>query len=176
MNRSRLDAESLRDSVLAISGKMDWKMGGPGYELFFFKDDHSPIYDHTDATKGNRPEAWRRTVYRFTVRSVPNPFLDCLDGADPNTNTPRRNQTLTALQALAMLNDAFMIQQAGYFAERLNRTGGSTASRIDAMFRLSLGRVATDEEKRLIGEYAEKHGLGNACRLVWNLNEFVFVD
>ena len=105
--------------MLAVSGKLDLTMGGPGFELFRFKDDHSPIYDHTAVDKINDPANWRRTVYRFTVRSVPNPFLECLDCADPNVNTPVRNTTLTALQALALLNDPFMLKQAECFAERL---------------------------------------------------------
>ena len=66
-------------------------MGGPGFELFRFKDDHSPIYDHTAPDTVDDPAVRRRTVYRFIVRSVPNPFLECLDGADPNINTPVRN-------------------------------------------------------------------------------------
>src|SRR5262249_2497206 len=112
MNRQRLDAESIRDGVLAVSGKLNGRMGGPGFELFRFKDDHSPVYDYTAIDKVNDPAGYRRTVYRFTVRSVPNPFLDCLDCADPNLNTPVRNSTLTALQALALLNDPFLIRQA----------------------------------------------------------------
>ena len=119
MTRQRLDAEEVRDAVLAVSGKLDLTMGGPGFELFRFKDDHSPVYDHTAVEKINDPANWRRTVYRFTVRSVPNPFLDSLDCADPNVNTPVRNTTLTALQALALLNDPFMLKQAECFAERL---------------------------------------------------------
>src|SRR6185369_17957878 len=117
MNRQRLDAEAVRDSVLAVSGKLDLTMGGPGFELFRFKDDHSPIYDHTAVEKINDPKGWRRAVYRFVVRSVPNPMLECLDCADPSTNTPVRSTTTTALQALALLNDPFMIQQAGFFAD-----------------------------------------------------------
>src|SRR4029077_10744912 len=88
---------------------------------FRFKDDHSPVYDHSAVEKINNPAAWRRTVYRFTVRSVPNPFLDCLDCADPNLNTPVRNTTLTALQALALLNDPFILDQAGHFASLLQQ-------------------------------------------------------
>ena len=87
-------------------------MGGPGFELFRFKDDHSPVYDHDDPAWIDPPDGRRRTVYRFVVRSVPNPFLECLDGADPNLNVPVRNETITALQALALLNDPFMISQA----------------------------------------------------------------
>src|SRR5262249_1565726 len=91
MNRQRLDAESMRDSVPAVSGKLDMKMYGPGFDLFRFKDDHSPVYDHLDAARISDPETWRRTVYRFVVRSVPNPFLESLDCADPNINVPVRN-------------------------------------------------------------------------------------
>src|SRR5439155_2501116 len=78
MNRQRLDAEEIRDSVLAVSGKLDLTMGGPGFELFRFKDDHSPVYDHGDLDKISNPATFRRTVYHFVVRSVPNPFPDCL--------------------------------------------------------------------------------------------------
>jgi hypothetical protein len=176
MNRARLDAESVRDAVLAISGKLDFRMGGPGFELFRFKDDHSPIYDHSDASKSDRPEAWRRTVYRFTVRSVPNPFLECLDCADPNINTPVRNTTLTALQALALLNDPFMVRQSEYFAERLRMLASEPAVQIVWACRLALGRRPTANESRALREYARRHGLANACRLIFNLNEFTFVD
>ena len=82
-NRRRLDAETVRDSVLAGSGTLDRRMGGPGFELFYFKDDHSPIYDHTDPAKIDNPAVRRRTVYRFTVRSVPNPFMEALDCRGP---------------------------------------------------------------------------------------------
>ncbi len=176
MNRMRLDAESVRDAVLAISGKLDFRMGGPGFELFRFQDDHSPIYDHSDAGKSDRLEAWRRTVYRFTVRSVPNPFLECLDCADPNINTPVRNTTLTALQALALLNDPFMVRQGNYFAERLQILASDPAARIDWAYRLALGRRPTADESAALCKYASRHGLANACRLIFNLNEFMFVD
>jgi Protein of unknown function (DUF1549)/Protein of unknown function (DUF1553)/Planctomycete cytochrome C/F5/8 type C domain len=176
MTRQRLDAEEVRDATLAISGKLDLKMGGPGFELFRFKDDHSPVYDHTAVDKINDPANWRRTVYRFTVRSVPNPFLDCLDCADPNVNTPVRNTTLTALQALALLNDPFMLKQADCFAGRLQKISDNPAKQADAAYRLAFGRPATTEERDALTEYARKHGLAKACRVLFNANEFVFVD
>jgi hypothetical protein len=176
MNRRRLDAEEVRDAVLAVSGKLDLTMGGPGFELFRFKDDHSPVYDHTAPEKADDPATFRRTVYRFTVRSVPNPLLDTLDCADPNVNTPARNTTLTALQALALLNDPFLLKQAGHFAGRLRKSGGDRGGQADAAYRLALGRPATAEERAALAAYAKKHGLANACRVVFNLNEFVFVD
>jgi hypothetical protein len=176
MNRQRLDAESVRDAVLAVSGKLDLTMGGPGFELFRFKDDHSPIYDHSAIDKINDPATFRRTVYRFTVRSVPNPFLESLDCADPNINTPVRSTTITALQALALLNDPFMLRQAEFFAERLKRQAGTPEAQVDTAYRSALSRPPTVKERTAIASYVRKHGLESACRLLFNTNEFVFVD
>ncbi|MHB1557264.1 MAG: DUF1553 domain-containing protein [Isosphaeraceae bacterium] len=176
MNRTRLDAEELRDGVLAVSGELDRSMGGPGFELFRFVDDHSPIYDHTAPGVLDRPGARRRTVYRFVVRSVPNPFIECLDGADPNINTPVRSTTITALQALALLNDAFMVQQARAFARRLEKVSDAPTRRIDAAFTLALGRPPRDDERAALLAYARRHGLPNACRVLFNTNEFLFID
>jgi mono/diheme cytochrome c family protein len=176
MNRHRMDAESIRDGVLAVSGKMNWRMGGPGFELFRFKPDESPGYDHSALEKINDPRGWRRAVYRFAVRSVPNPFLECLDCADPNINTPVRNTTLTALQALALLNDPFMVKQAGFFAERLQTLKGDVPGQIEVAYRLAFGRLPRPQEKEAMAGYAKKHGLANACRLLFNANEFVFID
>ena len=175
-NRLRLEAEEIRDTVLAVSGRLDQKMGGPGFDLFRFQDDHSPVYDHSAIDKINAPANWRRTVYRFTVRSVPNPFLECLDCADPNINTPVRSTTLTALQALALLNDPFMIKQAELFAARLHKIAPDLPSQIEAAYKLALGRPPTAEESEAIAAYARTHGLANACRLLFNTNEFMFVD
>jgi hypothetical protein len=176
MNRTRLDAEALRDSVLTVSGRLDRRMGGAGFELFRFRDDHSPEYDHSDLARIHDPAGYRRTVYRFTVRSVPNPFLDALDCADPNLNTPVRNTTLTALQALALLNNPFMIRQSEYFAQRLQGLTGEPAQQIALAFCLALGRAPDPEEQRTLLEHARRHGLPAACRVLFNLNEFVFVD
>jgi mono/diheme cytochrome c family protein len=176
MNRQRLDAESVRDAVLAVSGKLDLRPGGPGFELFRFKDDHSPVYDHTALEKVHDPATYRRTVYRFTVRSVPNPFLDCLDCADPNLNTPVRNTTLTALQALALLNDPFTVRQAEHFAARVRKVSDDPGRQIDAACRLALGRLPRPEERAALAAYARKHGMAGACRVLFNTNEFVFID
>ena len=151
-------------------------MGGPGFDLFRFKDDHSPVYDHSDPEKVDNPEVRRRTVYRFTVRSVPNPFLDALDCADPNLNTPTRSQTLTALQALALLNDLFMVRQSKEFAARLEGMTVDPSARIDAAYRLALGRPPHESERKALRDYAARHGLANACRLLLNINEFMFID
>ncbi len=175
-NPKRIEAESVRDAVLMVSGRLNLEMGGPGFEPFAFKDDHSPIYDHEAADRINAPECLRRTVYRFIVRSVPNPFVDCLDGADPNALTPVRNTTITALQALTLLNDSFMIRQSEAFAARLAATGGARSAQVNAAFMHAFARPPTDEERQSLESYAERHGMAHACRLIFNLNEFVFVD
>ncbi len=175
-NRVRLDAESIRDATLAIAGRLDLTPGGPGYDLFRFKDDHSPIYDHDAAEKIDPADGRRRTIYRFAPRSVPNPFIECLDGADPNVNVPVRNTTITALQALTLLNDPFMLAQAEAFSERLKREEPNDSKRIDLAFRHALGRTATEHERVMFSAYIRDHGPANACRLLFNLNEFLFVD
>ncbi len=176
MNRLRLDAESVRDSVLAVAGTMNPTMHGPGYDLFRFKDDHSPVYDHQDVARATHPDTWRRTVYRFVVRSVPNPFLETLDCADPNINVPVRNTTLTALQALALLNNPFMVQQAEHFATRLRKLESEPGKQVDAAYRLAFGRAPSAEERTALTAFVGQHGLANACRLIFNANEFMFVD
>jgi hypothetical protein len=166
----------VRDSILAVSGTLDQTMGGPGFELFRFKDDHSPVYDHTDPARIDNPRVRRRTVYRFTVRSVGNPFLEALDCADPNLNTPVRSQTLTALQALALLNDLFMVRQSQEFAHRIELRESDPRSKVEAAFLLALSRPPTAAERDLLTAFAVRHGLAHACRTLMNTNEFMFVD
>ena len=175
-NRRRLDAESVRDGILAVSGTLDTRMEGPGFDLFRFKDDHSPVYDHTAPGAADNPRVRRRTIYRFTVRSVPNPFLECLDSADPNLNTPVRATTITALQALALLNDAFIVSQSKAFAARLEGRGGDLGAKIEAAYLLVLGRPPHAGERAGLAGYARKFGLAGACRVLLNTNEFMFVD
>ena len=175
MNRVRLDAEAVRDAVLAVGGQLDLRMGGPSAEHFFFKDDHSPIYDYAgfDFTS---PAARRRSVYRFLVRSVQDPFMESLDCADPSLLVPKRSSTLTAIQALALLNDPLIIEQARHFAARLRLQGGSLEEQLDLGFQLAFSRRASSGEARRLAAYARDHGLENAVRLLLNSNEFIFVD
>ncbi|HEU5116116.1 MAG TPA: DUF1553 domain-containing protein, partial [Isosphaeraceae bacterium] len=176
MNRRRLEAEEIRDAVLAVSGELETTMYGPGFELFRFKDDHSPTYDHDDPAAILRPEGHRRSIYRFIVRSVPNPFVECLDGADPNANTPVRNATITALQALTLWNDLFMLDQSDAFAKRLQADSPDLDRQIGLAYRLAFGRHPSEAELRAVENYAREHGLARACRVLLNANEFLFVD
>ncbi len=86
--------------MLAVAGNLDLTMGGPSVQMFFFKDDHSPVYDYTRFDL-DAPGANRRSIYSFIVRSVPDPFLERLDCPDPSVLTPKRSTTITPIQALA---------------------------------------------------------------------------
>jgi hypothetical protein len=174
-NRTRLDAEAVRDAMLAVSGQLDLTMGGPSDRQFAFKDDHSPIYDYLrfdpDAQEGRR-----RSIYRHVVRSVPDPFMDCLDAPDPSQIVARRNTTLTALQALAMLNNPFVLKQCEHFAARLQREASGLPAQIERACWLAYGRPPTAAERDRLADYARRHGLANACRVLFNSTEFLFVD
>jgi hypothetical protein len=175
-NRSRLDAESIHDGVLAVAGCLDRTMYGPSVKQFFFKDDHSPVYDYTKYDAGS-PGADRRSIYRFVVRSVPDPLMETLDCPDASLLTPRRNTTLTALQALSMLNNPFMTRGAQRLAARVEAEDpGNVRAELAAAFQVADGRPPAAEELRTLTDYATRHGLPNACRVILNSNEFVFVD
>ena len=171
-NRRRLDAESVRDSVLLAAGKMNFKMGGPSFQDFLIeKPQHSPHYKYGKADPDN-PTTHRRSIYRFLVRSQPQPFMDALDCADPSLHVDRRGETTTSLQALAMMNNAFIVRMAEHFAQRVS----SEKDPIRVAIKLTLGRDATDEERILLEGYRDKHGLPATCRLIFNLSEFSYVD
>jgi hypothetical protein len=168
MNRTRLDAESVRDSVLSAAGKLDLTMGGPAVQWFRFKDDHSPVYDYA-SFDADAPGAYRRSIYRFVVRSVPDPFLERLDCPDPSVLTPKRSTTLTPIQALTMMNNPFVVRMSEHLAERV---GDDVAAAV----RLCYGREASAKEAEAFAAYAKRHGMANLARLLFNSNEFQFVD
>ncbi len=175
MNRRRLEAEAVRDSVLKVAGKLDTTRGGPPFKTFGFKDDESPHYNY-EVFDPDDPQSHRRSIYRLIVRSVPDPFMATLDCADASALVAKRNETLTPLQSLALLNNPFMVRMAQHFAERVTPMGTNTTQRIKAAWRLAFAREPRNEELQPVIEYADRFGLANACRLIFNMNEFVFVD
>jgi hypothetical protein len=175
MNRMRLDAESVRDAALSVAGKIDLTVGGPAVQMFYFKDDHSPVYDYARFDP-DAPGAYRRSIYRFIVRSVPDPFMERLDCPDPSVLTPKRSTTLTAIQALALMNNPFMVRMAEHFAERVRQQASDLPQQIEVASRLAFGRAPHPEEAGMFADYAQRHGLENLCRLLFNTNEFLFVD
>jgi mono/diheme cytochrome c family protein len=174
MNPRRLEAESVRDSVLNVSGKLNTQMYGPGFRDFDYTEAYAPIYDYVVADK---PELWRRTVYRFTVRTTAQPFLTTLDCPNPANLTPARNVTTTALQSLALLNNEFMLRQSGYLAERIEREAGKEPRlQVERAFALAFARAPREAESAAGVKLIEAHGLRQLCRMLLNTNEFVHVD
>jgi hypothetical protein len=174
-NPRRLEAEAVRDAMLAASGKLDRTVGGPGYsdvKSYFFKG--SQFYEPLEQVG---PAFYRRTLYRMSARSGRSPFLDTFDCPDPSTTTPRRAMTTTPLQALALLNNAFVLHTADCLAERLRKDAGDdTAKQIDLAFRLAYGRAADADEVAKAKPFAARHGLPAFCRVLFNTNEFLYVD
>lgn len=176
MNRRRLEAEEIRDSILAVSGAMNPQMGGPGFYLFDLeKTAHSPHFEYHqfDPTDTN---THRRSIYRFIVRSQPDPWMTTLDCADSSQSTPKRSETLTSLQALSLLNNRFNLVMAQRFANRLRADSPMLAEQVTQAMRLITQREPTDWEHKQLANYAKEHGLENLCRYLFNLSEFVFLD
>jgi hypothetical protein len=178
MNRTRLDAESIRDAVLQMSAKLDLTMGGPSVKQFIQSPGiHvTPNVDYQNFDVDS-PAFRRRSVYRFIFRTLPDPFMESLDCPDASQLAPTRSVSVTALQALSMMNDAFLVRYSEHLGERLKKVAPeSLSAEVDALCELAYARPPLDHERQALIAYATKHGLPNVCRLVLNSNEFMFVN
>ncbi len=177
MERTRLDAESVRDTVLAVSGLLDTTMGGPSARQFIqTKGIHvTPVLDYAGFDPDN-PAERRLSIYRFIYRTVPDPFMDAMDCPDASQFAPARNTSVTALQALAMLNDRFVVRYSQHLAERVEHEETDISWQVARMYELCVGRKPNADEAEAMTAYARKHGMANACRVIFNSNEFMFVN
>ena len=176
MNRRKLEAEAIRDSMLWVAGRLDERRGGPSFKDFVVeRPEHSPHYEYA-LHNPEDPESHRRSVYRFLVRSQPQPMMAALDCADPSISVDRRNETLNALQALALMNQKLAVAMSRHWAARLQRETPAVPEQVALAMRLALGRAPSPAESEALVGHTVQHGLASTCRLVLNLNEFVFVD
>ncbi len=176
MSRRRLKAEELRDSILAVSGALDRKMGGPGYYLFELeKTEHSPHFEYHKFDPANK-QSHRRSIYRFIARSQPDPWMTYFDCADSSQSSPKRIETLTALQALSLQNSKFTIEMSRILSRRLAGSSDSTSEQVRLAFQWVLQRNPTESELTELVSFTNEHGLPNLARLLFNLNEFVYID
>src|SRR5207244_1205835 len=140
----RLEAEPLRDAILFVSGKLDTRMGGPGFDLFEPNTNYVKVYT---PKKDFGPNEWRRMVYQSKPRMQLDDTFGAFDCPDGGQIAPRRNRSTTPLQALNLLNSAFVMQQAGFFAERLQKEAGKAAEAQARLgFRLAFGREPTAQD------------------------------
>ncbi len=174
---TRLEAEMVRDAMLAVSGTLDASLGGPSFrdhEAMKAAGTAAILYVASDPAK---PGLNRRTLYRAWARGGRSSLLDVFDCPDPSTAAPRRPVTTTPLQALALMNNALTLHLSGAFAARLRREAGDDAGRqVDRAYRLALGREPSREERGRAVEVVQKHGAATLARAIFNGNEFLYVD
>ena len=177
MNRSRLDAEQVRDAILQASGFLDWRMGGPS-DMQFDLQPGIHVTPRVDYSKFdmNTAAARRRGVYRFLFRTLPDPFMDALDCPAGDQLAPLRNASVTVQQALAMWNNAFIAAYSQRFAERLEASADVVEKQVARGYELALNRTPNEPELRDLSAYARQNGLANFCRLLFNMNEFMFLE
>lgn len=169
----RLEAEAVRDAMLAVSGQLNPALGGPSFRPFTTSDYGATFYHLFD--KGE-PEFNRRTLYRMNINSGKEPLLDAFDCPDPSVRTPRRGVTTTPLQALSVMNGSFVQRQAGALAERaLKSAGGDLARAVGVAYELALSRPANAAELQRAEVAARERGLPSVCWALLNSTEFVHV-
>ena len=171
----RLEAEAIRDAVVSVAGQLNPEIGGKGYrDVRHFQFKGSNFYEVLPETG---VEKRRRTVYRFMPRGGRNPFLDTFDCPDPSATAPKRATTTTPLQALALMNNALVLQMSDLLAERVSREVGTNVDKqVAKVYQLAYGREADADEIESVLKFVEKHGLPAFCRVVFNSNEFVVVE
>ncbi|MBL8817005.1 MAG: DUF1553 domain-containing protein [Planctomyces sp.] len=177
-NSRRLDGESLRDSILAVSGVLNTEVGGPGYrDIKVNGGAMGTNAEFTEPTGEFTEATCRRTIYRLWARSGNNPLLQSFDCADPSVSSPRRAVTITPLQSLSLLNNSFVENSASRLADRIRlESGSSIEEQTKRLFSLVLGRVPVEDELKLTQRLVEQRGLEQLAIVLINTNEFLFVE
>ncbi len=178
MNRRRLEAEAMRDAVLAASGSLNLKAGGPPVVVPLEPEEMSGIREaaHWPVTSDETEHA-RRSVYLYVKRSFRLPWLEMFDSPDAAQSCARREVSTVAPQALALLNGAVLQVQAERFAARLRiEVGENPEAWIVAGWRRALGREPSRAERERAREFLRDNPLPRLCLLLFNLNEFLYVD
>ncbi|MBL8816577.1 MAG: PSD1 domain-containing protein [Planctomyces sp.] len=177
MSRQRLDADSWRDSVMLVSGRLDFTMGGPGISQFSSRPGAqlTPILDYSqfdwDGPGGNR-----RSIYRVVWRGIADPLLEPLDFPDLGLLAPVRGFSASPLQALTMMNNRFVLHHVEHMAKLVEAAADGVPERVRFAVRLAWQREPDDYEMAILSRLAENHGMVAVCRVLLNSNEFLFVD
>jgi hypothetical protein len=170
----RLTGEELRDTMLMIAGKLDLRMGGPGFRLYRYIQDNVASYIPLD-THG--PETCRRAIYHQNARAMHIDLVSDFDAPDCAMAAPRRVSTTSPLQALTLLNHEFTTAMAQGFAARLEQECGSNdlARQLQAAFLHALGRAPAAHELEAAESLVRAHGLRAFCRALFNMNELLYL-
>jgi Protein of unknown function (DUF1553) len=169
----RLEAEAIRDSILAVTGALDLEnAGGPGFAPFEVEMEN---VRHYHAKKSYGPEDWRRMIYMTKVRQEHEQVFGAFDCPDASIVVPKRSRSTTPLQALNLLNSPFVVQQADLFAKRLEKDSEILPQQITRAWQLCFQRTPTDEELADSAEFIKQAGIQQFTRAMLNANEFVFI-
>jgi len=174
----RLEAEAVRDAMLAVSGRLNREQRGPSiYPALARAVLEGQSRPGDGWGKSDERQQARRSVYIFVKRSLAVPELDLLDAPDTTSSCEARPVSTTAPQALTFLNGAFANEQARHLADRLRREAGDDpAAQVRRAFELALCRPPRDEEVKTSVAFLERQRLEAFCLVVLNLNEFVYLD
>jgi len=178
MPRQRLEAEVIRDAILAAAGTLDPTAGGPCVFPYINPDLFQSSTKRTWPGKSDDdPSTWRRSLYVFSKRSIRYPLFETFDQPNLVNSCDRRNRSTIAPQALLLMNNNFVLVQARMFAERVKKEAGAGfEAQIDRAWRLTLGRAPLDSERRRAAQYLAEspEGLAGLAHALFNLNEFVY--
>jgi len=178
MNRRRLDSDAIRDTILAVAGTLNLKMGGVGV---------IPPLSSEEILAARMPQLWpenpdpaehaRRSVYLQMKRSMTLPMLQIFDAPDTATSCPRRESSTVAPQALALMNGESTAEQANQFAARIAKLAGdSPEASVETGWRMAFGRLPAAEERQMALNYLRRNSLPRLCLLIFNMSEFIYVD
>jgi hypothetical protein len=168
----RLEAEAIRDSMLAVSGQLDLKMYGRGFDLFDKRGGLSGF----EPVASFRGEGLRRMVYAHKVRREPDAVFGAFDCPDAGQSTAIRRMSTTPIQALNLFNSRFTLDSAEAFARRVQTEAGpAPAQQITQAFQLALNRAPEPGEVDDAEPVVREHGLAVLCRVLFNSNEFLFI-
>lgn len=168
----RLEAEAIRDSILAVSGLLNLKTGGPGFDLF---KSRGGLSGFPPVTKFEG-EGLRRMIYAHKIRMESGAVFGAFDCPDAGQSTARRQQSTTPIQALNLFNSQFVFDASQAFAERVAKEAGpELPDQVTRAFRLAYGRSPEAEEVEELEPIVREHGLVTLCRAIFNSNEFLFM-
>jgi mono/diheme cytochrome c family protein len=168
----RLTAENIRDTMLAVGGRLDLSMYGSGFNLFNQRGGLSG-FKPVESFSGS---GLRRMIYAHKVRREPEAVFGAFDCPDAGLSTSRRRESTTPIQALNLFNSTFTLEQSEAFAARLlSEAGTDPAAQIEHGYLLALGRSPSPTELEETVPVVRSHGAAALCRALFNCNEFLFV-
>ena len=169
----RLEAETIRDAILATTGVLDLRMGGPGWSTFKPNGNYVRLYEPKDEFG---PGEFRRAIYMTKIRMRQDGVFGTFDCPDAGQIAPKRARSTTALQALSLFNSQFILSQSEIFAERLRgEAKGDVPGQVRRAFERAYGRTPDADELSASVELVNAHGLPALCRALFNANEFLFL-